>query len=122
MSEPTIVITEGAQKRILHLIEIEGDPSLMFRVYITGGGCSGFQYGFSFERDAEEDDYVIDTPLPEGITSEVVDKLKVVIDPMSMQYLEGSQVIYQEGLYGAHFTVSNPNAKGVCGCGNSVSF
>ncbi|MFU8765276.1 MAG: iron-sulfur cluster insertion protein ErpA [Haliea sp.] len=92
------------------LVEEEQNPSLKLRVYITGGGCSGFQYGFSFEDSAAEDDTVIER---EGIA--------VLVDPMSFQYLVGSEVDYTEGLEGSRFIINNPNAATTCGCGASFS-
>ncbi|HET9843200.1 MAG TPA: iron-sulfur cluster insertion protein ErpA [Gammaproteobacteria bacterium] len=111
-----ISLTESAARRLLRLIQIENDPNLKFRVYITGGGCSGFQYGFAFEKENQPDDIIVDTYLG---AEEI--PLQIVIDPMSMTYLDGAVVEYQEGLYGSHFTIKNPNAKNTCGCGNSFS-
>lgn len=105
-----IQITANAVKKVLSLVEEEGNENLKFRVYVTGGGCSGFQYGFSFDEDQEDDD----TPIQkDGIT--------VIVDPMSYPYLVGAQVDYEEGLQGAKFTVTNPNATSTCGCGSSFS-
>ena len=92
------------------LVLEEGNPDLKLRVYISGGGCSGFQYGFTFDEEMAEDDTVIQR---DGVT--------LVIDPMSFQYLVGSEVDYQEGLEGSRFVVNNPNATASCGCGTSFS-
>ena len=105
-----INLTARAVNKVHELVEEEENPSLKLRVYITGGGCSGFQYGFSFEDTAAEDDTVIER---EGIA--------VLVDPMSFQYLVGSEVDYTEGLEGSRFIINNPNAATTCGCGASFS-
>lgn len=108
---PTPVqVTDNALNKVRSLIEEEGNATLKLRVYVTGGGCSGFQYGFAFEEDVAEDDALIEK---EGVT--------VVVDPLSYPYLVGSKVDYEEGLQGAKFTVTNPNASSTCGCGASFS-
>ncbi len=105
-----IQITANAVDRVRALVEEEGNNALKFRVYVTGGGCSGFQYGFSFDEESADDDTLIQK---DGIT--------VIVDPMSYPYLVGAQVDYEEGLQGAKFTVKNPNATSTCGCGSSFS-
>lgn len=105
-----IQISASAVAKVRSLLEEEGNPQLKLRVYVTGGGCSGFQYGFSFDEELEDDDTKIEK---EGIT--------MVVDPMSYPYLVGSMVDYQEGLQGSKFTVENPNASNTCGCGSSFS-
>jgi iron-sulfur cluster insertion protein len=105
-----IQISPSAVAKVRSLLEEEGNPDLKLRVYVTGGGCSGFQYGFSFDEELAEDDTTIEK---DGIT--------VVIDPMSYPYLVGSKLDYQEGLQGSKFTVENPNASSTCGCGSSFS-
>ncbi|MFC3022498.1 iron-sulfur cluster insertion protein ErpA [Vibrio zhugei] len=112
MSENNIPLSfsEAAAKRVKVLIEEEENPALKLRVYITGGGCSGFQYGFTFDESVNDGDTTIDK---EGVT--------LVIDPMSLQYLIGGEVDYTEGLEGARFFVNNPNATTTCGCGASFS-
>lgn len=105
-----IQISPSAVAKVRSLLEEEGNPQLKLRVYVTGGGCSGFQYGFSFDEESEDDDTKIEK---DGIT--------VVVDPMSYPYLVGSKVDYQEGLQGSKFTVENPNASSTCGCGSSFS-
>ncbi len=105
-----IRLSANALKKVRSLVADEGNSSLKLRVYITGGGCSGFQYGFSFDEVIGEDDMVIEK---EGVTA--------IIDAMSYQYLMGSEVDYSEGLEGSKFVVNNPNATATCGCGASFS-
>src|SRR5690606_30659882 len=100
--------TLAAAGKVRELIAEEGNPALKLRVYIQGGGCSGFQYGFEFDEQQAEDDLAITT---EGVT--------LVVDPLSLQYLMGASVDYAESLHGAQFTIRNPNAKSTCGCGSS---
>jgi len=108
---PTVLtFTTAAAKKVGGMIEEEGNPNLKLRVYIQGGGCSGFQYGFSFDEEINEGDEVV-----------VTDGVTLVVDPMSLQYLEGAEVDYTEGLQGAQFIVRNPNATTTCGCGSSFS-
>jgi len=102
--------TQGAANKVKALVEEEGNPRLKLRVFVTGGGCSGFQYGFTFDEDMAEDDTVIDR---EGVS--------LIIDPMSFQYLAGAEVDYTEGLEGSRFVINNPNATTTCGCGSSFS-
>ena len=92
------------------MIEEEGNPGLKLRVFVTGGGCSGFQYGFTFDEVQNEDDAAMEK---NGVT--------LLIDPMSYQYLVGAEIDYQEGLEGAQFVIKNPNAQSTCGCGSSFS-
>ncbi|WIO74502.1 iron-sulfur cluster insertion protein ErpA [Porticoccaceae bacterium LTM1] len=103
-------VTDNAVAKVKSLVEEEGNPNLKLRVFVTGGGCSGFQYGFSFDEEVAEDDTLIESS---GIT--------VLVDPLSYQYLVGGTVDYEEGLSGARFLVSNPNASTTCGCGASFS-
>ena len=105
-----IRLSDNAVGKVRALIEDEGNPGLKLRVYITGGGCSGFQYGFSFDEAVSEDDMVVERG---GVTA--------LIDAMSYQYLVGSEVDYSEGLEGSRFVVNNPNATTTCGCGASFS-
>ena len=109
-SDFPLVFTAAAAAKVASLIEEEGNSSLMLRVYIQGGGCSGFQYGFTF-----------DETLQDGDTEIVTDGVKLLIDPMSMQYLTGAEIDYTEGLQGAQFVIRNPNATTTCGCGSSFS-
>ncbi len=99
-----------AAAKVRELIEDEGNPALKLRVFITGGGCSGFSYGFTFDEDIAADDSVV---LRDGVTA--------VVDPMSFQYLAGAEIDYREDLQGAQFVVTNPNASSTCGCGNSFA-
>ena len=108
--ESPLIFTAAAAAKVASLIAEEGNPSLMLRVYIQGGGCSGFQYGFTFEET-----------LQDGDTEIVTDGVKLVVDPMSMQYLMGAEIDYSEGLQGAQFVIRNPNATTTCGCGSSFS-
>jgi len=108
--EMPIQFTEAAASKVLALITDEENPALKLRVYVTGGGCSGFQYGFTFDEKVNEGDLTIDK---NGVT--------MVVDPMSLQYLVGGVVDYTEGLQGSRFTVQNPNATTTCGCGSSFS-
>ncbi len=103
-------LTARAVDKVRELITEEGNPALKLRVYITGGGCSGFQYGFSFDDEAAEDDTRVEK-----------DGVVVLVDPMSYQYLVGAEVDYAEGLEGSRFVVINPNAASTCGCGASFS-
>lgn len=105
-----IQVSDSAVSKVQRLVEEEGNPALKLRVYVTGGGCSGFQYGFSFEEDAAEDDTLIEKG---GVT--------LLVDPMSYPYLVGSKVDYEEGLQGSKFSIQNPNATSTCGCGSSFS-
>jgi len=107
MPDP-LVFTEAAASKVQQLINDEGNPNLKLRVYIQGGGCSGFQYGFTFDEEEGEGDTRI-------VTNDVV----MLIDPMSLQYLSGAEVDYKEDLQGAQFIVKNPNASTTCGCGSS---
>jgi iron-sulfur cluster insertion protein len=109
MPEP-IVFTENAALKVRTLIADEGNDDLKLRVFVTGGGCSGFQYGFSFEETAQEDDTALQKS---GVT--------LLIDPMSYQYLVGAEIDYQENVEGAQFVIRNPNATSTCGCGSSFS-
>lgn len=105
-----VQVSDSAVAKVKSLIEEEGNDDLKLRVYVTGGGCSGFQYGFTFDEAVEDDDAQIKH---EGVT--------VVVDAMSYPYLVGSKVDYEEGLQGSRFTVVNPNATSTCGCGASFS-
>ncbi len=102
--------TEAAAIKVKDLIADEDNPNLKLRVYITGGGCSGFQYGFTFDDQINDGDMTIEKS---GVA--------LVVDPMSLQYLVGGAVDYTEGLEGSRFVVTNPNAKSTCGCGSSFS-
>ncbi len=105
-----LVFTQAAARKVKQLIQEEGNAALKLRVFVTGGGCSGFQYGFSFDEKVEE-----------GDTSVVNEGVTLLVDPMSFQYLAGAEIDYSEGLEGAQFVIRNPNATTTCGCGSSFS-
>jgi iron-sulfur cluster insertion protein len=105
-----MVFTDNAASKVKQLIAEEGNPKLKLRVFVTGGGCSGFQYGFTFDEEIQEGDTTVDN---DGVT--------VVVDPMSYQYLEGAEVDYKDSLEGSMFVINNPNATTTCGCGSSFS-
>jgi len=109
-TQPTVRLTSSAAQRIMALLAAENDPNMKLRISITGGGCSGFQYHFSFDDLIEEDDLVIEK---DGAT--------LLVDAISYQYLLGAELDYQESLQGAQFVINNPNAKSTCGCGSSFS-
>ena len=104
------IFTDSAANRVKELIEEEGNPDLKLRVFVTGGGCSGFQYGFTFDEETGEDDTTMEK---NGVT--------LLVDPMSYQYLVGAEIDYTDGLEGAQFVIKNPNATSTCGCGSSFS-
>ena len=105
-----LLFTDAAARKVKNLIDEEGDESLMLRVFISGGGCSGFQYGFTFDQNEADGDTIVEN---QGV--------KLLIDPMSVQYLTGAEIDYSEGLEGAQFVIRNPNAQTTCGCGSSFS-
>jgi len=105
-----LIFTDSAAEKVKTLIDEEGNPELKLRVFVTGGGCSGFQYGFTFDELINEDD-----------TSMVKNGVTLLIDAMSYQYLAGAEIDYQEGAEGAQFVIKNPNASSTCGCGSSFS-
>ena len=102
--------TDSAAAKVKQLIDEEGIPDLKLRVFVSGGGCSGFQYGFTFDETTNEDDTTVEK---NGVA--------LLIDPMSFQYLVGAEIDYQEGLQGSQFVIKNPNATTTCGCGSSFS-
>jgi iron-sulfur cluster insertion protein len=105
-----LLFTDNAANKVKQLIEEEGNIELKLRVFVSGGGCSGFQYGFTFDEVINEDDTVMNK-----------NGVQLLIDPMSFQYLVGAEIDYQEGLEGAQFVIKNPNATTTCGCGSSFS-
>ena len=105
-----LIFTDNAAAKVKSLLDEEGNADLKLRVFVTGGGCSGFQYGFTFDEVINEDDTAMET-----------NGVQLLIDPMSYQYLAGAEIDYQEGLEGAQFVIKNPNASSTCGCGSSFS-
>lgn len=105
-----LLFTDSAANKVKQLIEEEGNTDLKLRVFVSGGGCSGFQYGFTFDEVVNEDDTVLNK-----------NGVQLLIDPMSFQYLMGAEIDYSEGLEGAQFVIKNPNATTTCGCGSSFS-
>jgi iron-sulfur cluster insertion protein len=105
-----IEITELAKEKIKDLLYEEGNPKLSLRTFVQGGGCSGFQYGFTFDEEQNEDDFEF-----------AIDEFKVLVDAMSIQYLQGATIDYKEEPMGSSFTIKNPNAQTTCGCGSSFS-
>ncbi len=110
MNTDSLVFTDRAARKVKNLIEEEGNADLSLRVYIRGGGCSGFQYGFSFDEELQDEDVAVET-----------DGVRLVVDPISLQYLHGAEVDYAQDLQGERFVIKNPNAKTTCGCGSSFS-
>lgn len=107
---PPLNFTDAAARKVGQLIAQEGNAALKLRVYVQGGGCSGFQYGFTFDEEIQEGDTEIENA---GVT--------LLVDPMSVQYLMGAEIDYREDLSGAQFIIRNPNASTTCGCGSSFS-
>lgn len=110
MMPPPLIFTDSAADKVKQLIDEDGNSDLKLRVFVTGGGCSGFQYGFTFEEAGNVDDTVMEK---NGVS--------LLIDPMSYQYLVGAEIDYQENLEGSQFIIRNPNATSTCGCGSSFS-
>jgi iron-sulfur cluster insertion protein len=110
MTDEAIVFTEAAATKVAELIRDEGNPALMLRVYVQGGGCSGMQYGFEFDEQVGDGDTLVEKL---GV--------KLLVDPLSFQYLTGAEIDYREGLEGAQFVIRNPNAHTTCGCGSSFA-
>ena len=107
---PNVLFTDAAAHKVRSLLDEEDNKNLKLRVFVTGGGCSGFQYGFTFDENQEEGDTRVDNG---GVT--------LLVDPMSVQYLQGAEIDYKEDVQGAQFVIRNPNAATTCGCGNSFS-
>jgi iron-sulfur cluster insertion protein len=107
---PPLIFTDAAAQKVGELIREEDNPDLMLRVFVSGGGCSGFQYGFTFDEKVEDGDSSVEN---QGVT--------LVVDPMSVQYLMGAEIDYKEDLQGAQFIIRNPNASTTCGCGQSFT-
>ena len=109
-SHQALIFTNAAARKVRELVLDEQNPSLKLRVYVQGGGCSGFQYGFTFDEEIGEGDIAVEN-----------DGVQLIVDPMSFQYLMGSEVDYSESLQGAQFVIRNPNAQTTCGCGSSFA-
>jgi iron-sulfur cluster insertion protein len=107
---PPMVITDAVVAKVAEMLAEEGDPALRLRIFVTGGGCSGFQYGFAFDDEAQPDDVRVERG-----------PITVVVDAMSLQYLMGAEIDYEDKLDGARFVIRNPNASSTCGCGSSFS-
>jgi iron-sulfur cluster insertion protein len=107
---PEVVFTESAAGKVRELLDEENNPALKLRVFVSGGGCSGFKYGFTFDENSEEGDLRVEKG---GVT--------LLIDPMSLQYLSGAEIDYKDDVNGAQFVIRNPNATTTCGCGSSFS-
>src|SRR5450631_2467511 len=107
---PPLVFTDAAASKVKTLIEEEGNPDLKLRIFVTGGGCSGFQYGFAFDETVKDDDLCVE-----------VGAIKVLVDASSLQYVMGAEIDYEESLEGSRFVIRNPNAATTCGCGSSFS-
>ena len=103
-----LTLTDSAKEKIKNILYDEGNPNLSLRTFVQGGGCSGFSYGFTLDEERNDDDFIV--PL---------DEFKVVVDAMSMQYLQGAEIDYKEELIGSSFVIKNPNASNTCGCGSS---
>jgi iron-sulfur cluster insertion protein len=130
-----LVFAKSAARKVWELIEEEGNPNLMLRVYVTGGGCSGFQYGFTFDETINADDTVIEKSIKKAANDEQIEEdededgdsgtgtilVRLLVDPMSLQYLAGAKIRYEKSLKGEQFVISNPNAKTTCGCGSSFA-
>jgi iron-sulfur cluster insertion protein len=109
-TQDPLIFTDSAANKVKQLIEEEGNADLKLRVFVSGGGCSGFQYGFTFDEVMNDDDTVM-----------TKNGVQLLIDPMSFQYLVGAEIDYTEGLEGSQFVIKNPNATTTCGCGSSFS-
>ncbi|HEU0220042.1 MAG TPA: iron-sulfur cluster insertion protein ErpA [Gallionella sp.] len=109
-TQDPLIFTDNAANKVKQLIEEEGNADLKLRVFVSGGGCSGFQYGFTFDEEVNEDDTVM-----------TKNGVQLLIDPMSFQYLAGAEIDYSEGLEGSQFVIRNPSAASTCGCGSSFS-
>jgi len=106
----SINISDAVVSKVGELLAEENDPNLRLRIFVTGGGCSGFQYGFSFDDTTKDDDFEV-----------AKGEIKVLVDAMSMQYLSGAEIDYEDSLEGSRFVIRNPNASSTCGCGSSFS-
>lgn len=119
--QTTLVFTNNAALKVYELIREEGNSNLHLRVFITGGGCSGFKYGFTFDEKINGDDMVIEKEIDRSSNEAAGVQVKLLIDSMSYQYLAGAEIDYREDVEGARFVIRNPNAQTTCGCGSSFS-
>lgn len=117
-NQELIIFTDAAAAKVKELIDEEENPRLNLRIYIIGGGCSGFQYGFKFDETINDDDYIVEKQVATDDRSGAV---KLLCDPLSFQYLQGAEIDYKEDVNGSQFVIRNPNAKTTCGCGSSFS-
>ncbi len=113
MSDP-VILTEKAAAKVWELIQEEQNFNLKLRAYVTGGGCSGFQYGFTFDEETQGDDTIVTKPVSGG-------EVQLLVDSLSFQYLAGAEIDYKEDIEGEQFIIRNPNAKTTCGCGSSFT-
>jgi iron-sulfur cluster insertion protein len=119
---PAIIFTDAAARKVKTLIDEENNSNLNLRVYITGGGCSGFQYGFKFDETIQTDDRVVEKYVSEEAdNSHSGGTVKLLVDPLSFQYLKNAEIDYRDDINGSQFIIRNPNAKTTCGCGSSFS-
>lgn len=109
---PSMMFTEAAAKKVRELLDKEDNPNMMLRVFIQGGGCSGFNYGFQFDEKLEDGDTAVEN---------LIYNVKLIVDPMSAQYLIGAEIDYTESVMSSQFVIRNPNAKATCGCGSSFT-
>ncbi len=109
-SAPELNISDAVVDKVAGMIAEEGDPNLRLRIFVTGGGCSGFQYGFAFDDERKTDDFEVEKGA-----------IRVLVDAMSMQYIAGAEIDYEDSLEGSRFVIRNPNASSTCGCGSSFS-
>lgn len=117
----SLVFTDSAAKKVYELIKEEGNNALNLRVYISGGGCSGFQYGFTFDETVNHDDFIIDKNVEDDEEEGGSGRVTLLVDPMSYQYLSGAEIDYKDDIEGSQFIIRNPNAKTTCGCGSSFA-
>lgn len=117
-----LIFTQSAANKVFQLIQEEGNPLLNLRVFITGGGCSGFQYGFTFDPVINDEDTIVEKKIAREEDEDGGEgTVKLLIDPMSLQYLVGAEIDYREDIEGSQFVIRNPNAQTTCGCGSSFS-
>ncbi len=117
-SGPSLIFTDAAAAKVKSLVDEEQNPKLNLRVFISGGGCSGFQYGFTFDEAINTDDQIVEKQVEAGND---IASIKLLVDPFSYQYLRGAEIDYREDVNGSQFIIRNPNAKTTCGCGSSFS-